>query len=38
MCNVIFEIIETTSCDEATEQMVDDFYLESQGIMNVVVL
>lgn len=24
MCNVIFEIIETTSCDEATEQMVDD--------------
>lgn len=24
MCNVIFEIIETISCDEATEQMLDD--------------
>ncbi len=24
MCNVISEIIENTSCDEATEQMVDD--------------
>lgn len=24
MCNVIFEIIESTSCDEATEQMLDD--------------
>ena len=24
MCNIIFEIIKTTSCDEASEQMLDD--------------
>lgn len=24
MCNIIFEVIESTSCDEATEQMLDD--------------
>jgi hypothetical protein len=26
MCNVIFEIIEAISCDEVTEQMLDDIF------------
>ena len=37
MCNIIFEVIESTSCDEATEQMLDDILFGSKRQINVTV-